>query len=337
MLKEALLYKKLENKKVACFLCNHYCVISDGRFGVCGVRQNKNGILYTYAYGGVVSAAIDPIEKKPLFHFLPGTDSFSIATFGCNFHCDFCQNWQISQKKEADKLDVSLKEMSSGEVIRRAQENKCPSISYTYTEPTIFFEYALEIAMKAREKGLFNIFVTNGYMSKEALDIIYPTLDAANVDLKFFRDENYRKVCGGKLEPVLQTIRLMRKLKIWVEVTTLVIPGQNDSAQELKDIAYFIAQTGAEIPWHISRAHPDYRMVGFNPTSEDKLQEAYEIGKRAGLRYVYIGNVAREEKTSCYSCGKDLIIRAGFSVLENKIQDSKCSYCGVIIDGEFAK
>lgn len=333
MLKEALLYKKLQGKKVSCFLCSHRCLINDGDFGVCQVRQNKGGALYSYAYGEVVAANIDPIEKKPLFHVLPGSSSFSIAAAGCNFHCGFCQNWQISQKRESDKLGVSSKPMSPQEIVANALRYKCKSISYTYTEPTIFFEYALETARLAKTKGLYNVFVTNGYMSKEALEMFHPYLDAANVDLKFFNDESYRRVCGGRLRPVLESIALMRKLNIWVEVTTLVVPGENDSTEELKGIAAFLAATGREIPWHISRFHPDYKMTDKTSTPLSKLEESEQLGKDAGLRYVYIGNVLKEEKTYCPKCARSLISRLGFDIVENNLKNGKCPDCSTALDG----
>lgn len=349
-LKEAFLYKKLPDNKVACFLCAHRCLISEGKFGVCRVRQNKGGGLYTYAYGGVVAANIDPVEKKPLFHFLPGSKSFSIACAGCNFRCGFCQNWQISQKAEVDRLRIDQRQMTPGEVVRAALESGCRSISYTYTEPTIFFEYAYETAKIAKEKGLLNIFVTNGFMTKEALEMISwpegrgaashsrsrPYLGAANVDLKFFNDESYRRVCGGSLAPVLDTIILMRKLGIWVEVTTLIVPGENDSPEELKGIASFLAQAGQEIPWHISRFHPDYKMMDKDSTPVSILKAAYKIGKEAGLRYVYIGNVLEEEKTFCCKCAKPLIARMGFEVIENNLKNGACPSCGAVLDGFFA-
>lgn len=333
MLKEALLYNKLAHNKVSCFLCSHYCSISEGDSGICGVRRNKGGTLYTYAYGEAAAAHIDPIEKKPIFHILPGTRSFSIAACGCNFRCGFCQNWQISQVKEAKKLGLKSQPLSPREIVKYALEAKCASISYTYTEPTIFFEYALETAKIAREKGLYNIFVTNGYMTKEALEMIGPYLDGANVDLKFFDDEKYRKICGARLQPVLDSIALMRRLKIWVEVTTLVVPGENDSPAELKGIASFLAGVGKEIPWHISRFHPDYKMPDREATPFGVLQKAYAIGKEAGLRYVYIGNASEEETTYCHSCGEALISRRGFEVVKNALKKGKCPKCNTALDG----
>ena len=333
MLKEALLYKKLPDHKVSCFLCGHRCLIADGQFGICQARQNKEGTLYTLTYGELCAANIDPIEKKPIFHMLSGSKSYSFAALGCNFRCGFCQNWQISQKKEADKLGIRVEPKSPERIVNEALQHKCQSISYTYSEPTIFFEYALETAKLAKEKGLYNIFVTNGYMTPEALEMIKPYLDAANVDLKSFNDANYQKVCGGRLQPVLDTISLMRRMNIWVEVTTLVVPGFNDSTPELKNIAEFLSGVGKEIPWHISRFHPDYKITDGEPTPLTKLKEAYAIGKDAGLRYVYIGNILEEEKTYCYKCGQDLIARVGFNVVKNILKDGKCPGCNTALDG----
>lgn len=333
MVKEALLYQKLEDRRVACYLCAHRCKIAEGALGICQARQNKGGILYTLAYGELCAANIDPIEKKPIFHMLPGSKSYSFAALGCNFRCGFCQNWQISQKKEADKLGIKTQPKAPEKIVSEAIGYKCQSISYTYSEPTIFFEYALETAKLAKAKGLYNIFVTNGYMTAEAMEMARPYLDAANVDLKSFNDANYQKVCGGRLQPVLDTISAMRRLGIWVEVTTLVVPGFNDSSEELKGIAGFLSQTGKEIPWHISRFHPDYNITDKEPTPLAKLKEAYAIGKDAGLRYVYIGNIMEEEKTYCHGCGRDLIARSGFSVVKNVLKSGKCPGCDTALDG----
>lgn len=333
MSKEAVLYKKTASLEVECFLCSHFCKIKEGKFGFCGVRQNIKGILYTHSYGKVIAKNIDPIEKKPIFHMFPGSKSFSIATLGCNFRCGFCQNWQISQIKEIEDSDRGIYEISPEEIVREAKESNCKSISYTYTEPTIFFEYAFDIAKLAKKENLYNVFVTNGYMTKEALGLIKPYLDAANVDLKFFNDDSYRRICAGSLKPVLETIRLMHELNIWVEVTTLVIPQENDSPKELKDIAEFLASVGKEIPWHVSRFHPDYKLTNLSPTPLEKLEEAYKIGKMAGLKYVYVGNVLEEENTYCASCGKDLIARYSFSVVTNNLKSGKCPKCGTVLDG----
>ena len=336
-MKEALLYKKLEDKLVSCFLCAHQCKIADQKFGFCGVRQNIGGILNTFAYGKVIAAHVDPIEKKPLYHFLPGSYSFSIATIGCNFRCSFCQNWEISQSSFLDgAADLEGEELSPAKIVEFALKNRCRSISYTYTEPTIFFEYALDIARLAKEKGLRNNFVTNGFMSRECLEMARPYLDAANVDLKFFKDKSYKRVCAGALQPVLDSIKYMREMGIWVEVTTLVVPGENDSKDELSGIANFIAGLDKNIPWHISRFHPDYKLTGRQETPAQALKMAEDIGKDAGLNYIYVGNVhGFGNDTYCYSCKKSLIRREAFSVLESHMKDGKCGYCGALIPGVF--
>ena len=336
MIKEAMLWRSLEGGKVDCFLCAHRCQVAAGKFGVCGVRENREGKLVTRVYGEVIAAHIDPIEKKPLYHFLPGTTSFSIATIGCNFRCPFCQNWQISQAGKKDKGFGGGQPLSPEEIVRAARTRGCRSISYTYTEPTIFFEYAYDTSKLAREAGLANVFVTNGYMTAEALRLIQPYLDAANVDLKAFQEETYKKVCGARLGPVLDSIRLMRELGIWVEVTTLVVPGMNDGNEELAAIARFIASVSPEIPWHISRFHPDYKYTQTPATPIERLRKAAALAREAGLKFIYIGNVWGEsEVTICPQCGKDLIRRSGFSVEENKIKGGKCSFCGSPIAGVF--
>jgi len=336
MIKEAMLYQELGDEKVSCYLCSHRCQIASAKFGVCGVRENRQGKLYTHVYGEVIAAHVDPIEKKPLYHFLPGTTSFSIATVGCNFRCPFCQNWEISQATKKDKPDLAGYKLLPEDVIREAKAHRCQSISYTYTEPTIFFEYAYDSARLAHEQGLANIFVTNGYMTSEALETIHPYLDACNVDLKAFKEETYKKVCKASLEPVLESIRLMKKLNIWVEVTTLVVPDMNDSDEELRDIARFIAGVSPDIPWHISRHHPDYQYTYTRATPLETLRKAYSLAKKEGLRYIYVGNVLGEsEDTLCPNCQKSLVRRHGFYVEEKKIKDSNCPFCGASIAGVF--
>jgi len=333
-LKEALLYQKLDDGKVSCFLCSHRCRIADGRFGICRVRENRGGTLFTHSYGELIARNVDPIEKKPLYHFLPGTASYSIAAAGCNFQCDFCQNWQISQVSEAEKLGVRSRKTEPEEVVRDALLSGSRSISYTYTEPTVFFEFAYDVARPAKEKGLANVFVTNGYMTGEMLELIAPALDAANVDLKSFSNDFYKRICNGKLEPVLRSIEKMRQLGIWVEVTTLVVPGLNDATEEMEGIARFIAGLDRKIPWHISRFHPQYRMYDLDATPMRTMERAHEIGKKAGLEYVYLGNVTgKANHTYCPKCGTMLIRRSGFSITENSIRNGKCSKCGNEIPG----
>jgi pyruvate formate lyase activating enzyme len=337
MVHEAMLTRPLEGGRVECSLCAHRCKIADGRAGVCDVRENRGGKLVTLAYGEVIAAHVDPIEKKPFFHFLPGTTSFSIATAGCNFRCSFCQNWEISQSGRKGKDGLGGEPLPPENIVRIALAQGCRSISYTYTEPTIFFEYAIETAVLAKKAGLANNFVTNGFMTAEALKTIHPYLDAANVDLKAFREETYKKVCGGRLEPVLDSIRLMRTLGIWVEVTTLVVPGMNDGDDELGDIAAFLASVDRNIPWHISRFHPDYKYTEARPTPPATLRKAFDLGKRAGLAFVYIGNIAGEaEDTACPRCGRMLVRRRGFRVEENRLSAGRCPDCGTVLPGRFA-
>jgi pyruvate formate lyase activating enzyme len=337
MKKEAMLYEKLDNKQVHCFLCAHQCRIADGKVGICGVRKNEAGTLYSLVYRSAIATNVDPIEKKPLYHFLPGTQSFSIATAGCNFRCGFCQNWEISQMNILEVPDFISRDLGPDGVVSGAIRKNCRSISYTYTEPTIFFEYAYDCAKAAREKGLKNVFVTNGYMSKQALETIQPFLDAANVDLKYFKDESYRKICSGSLAPVLDSIKLMKELGIWVEVTTLIVPGSNDSPEELKAIAGFLAGVDQYMPWHISRFFPNYKMTDLDATPEDVLKMAEEIGYKAGLKYVYVGNVyGKGNDTHCHNCQKLLVKRQGFDILENNIKGDKCSFCAAEIPGRFS-
>jgi pyruvate formate lyase activating enzyme len=336
-MKEALFYQKLADLKVRCELCPHNCLIADGKRGICGVRENKEGTLYSLVYGKVVSSHVDPIEKKPLFHFLPGSYSYSIATVGCNFKCLFCQNFEISQV-DKEYPTIYGHDMTPGEVVSAALERECHSISYTYTEPTIFFEFAYDCAKLAREKGLKNNFVTNGYANIPPLEMIKPYLDAANVDLKSFREDFYHKICGARLAPVLETLKWMKSNNIWVEVTTLVIPGLNDSKEELTGIANFIKNDlGADTPWHVSAFYPTYKMLDRPRTPPETLMTVREIGIKAGLKYVYCGNIPipGAEDTYCPKCKTNLIQRSVFTVLKNELKGGKCGVCGESISGIF--
>ncbi len=332
-MKEARWYQKLSNSRVRCDLCNHRCVIEDGKLGICAVRENRSGTLYSLVYGKLIASHVDPIEKKPLFHFLPGTTSFSIATVGCNFRCAHCQNADIAQMP-ADHNRIMGQDTPPESIVNAAERNRCESISYTYTEPTIFMEYAYDIAILAKEKGLKNVFVSNGYMTEEALNDVAPYLDAANVDLKGFTEEHYQKVCGARLKPVLDTLKLMKELGIWVEITTLVIPTVNDSEKDLRGIAEFILGLGVETPWHVSRFHPTYRMLDLPPTPVSSVVKARQIGLEVGLRYVYTGNAPGDdgENTYCYNCKRVLIPRYGYQLGKANIKDSNCEYCGAKID-----
>jgi pyruvate formate lyase activating enzyme len=333
--KEAMLYEQGPKGRLVCNLCAHRCKLGEGKLGICGVRENRDGVLYTLVYGLVIAGHVDPIEKKPLFQFAPGSLSMSIATPGCNFRCVHCQNWSISQATKKSRPMANGDAISPEQLVALAKHHNCKTIAYTYTEPTIFFDYAFETAQLASAEGISNVFVTNGYMTPEALDAIHPHLHAANVDLKAFRDKTYRRKMGGTLQPVLDSIRKMKQQGVWLEVTTLVIPTLNDSDEELRDIADFIKSVGSEIPWHISRFHPDHNLMDLPPTPVSTLSRAREIGLEAGLRYVYTGNIPGDvgEHTFCYSCGALLIKRFGFQVLENRIEGSRCPDCGASIDG----
>jgi pyruvate formate lyase activating enzyme len=333
-MKEAMLYKQLEEGRVHCFLCSQHCLIEPGAVGKCGVRQNQDGKLQSLVYGKLIARHVDPIEKKPLFHFFPGTISYSIATAGCNFRCLFCQNADISQTPSEDGI-VYGKDTSVEEIVEGAQRERCASISYTYTEPTIFMEYALDVAMLAKERGLANVFVSNGYMTEEALDAAAPFLGAANVDLKAFSDRYYQEQCGARLKPVLMTLEAMKRKGIWLEVTTLIVPGLNDDVSELKELARFLVGLGPETPWHISRFHPTYLMTDRPPTPVETLRSARQIGLDAGLHYVYTGNVPGDsgENTYCHSCGAELINRVGYSIRMRDLQDGACSRCGTALEG----
>ena len=335
-MKEAMLYHAQEHGVVICDLCAHRCKIHEGGKGICGVRINQSGRLYTLVYDKIIAQHVDPIEKKPLYHVLPGSLSFSIATVGCNFHCLNCQNADISQMpRERRNESLPGSSMTPEQLVNAALRNHCQSIAYTYTEPTIYFELAYETAKLARDAGLKNVFVTNGYMTQEALEMIRPYLDAANVDLKGYRDGKYRKTCGGKLEPVKETIRRMNDWGIWVEVTTLIIQTHNDSETELREIAGFLVDVNPSIPWHVSAFYPQYKLMHLPATSPGIIYRAVDIGKAAGLRYVYSGNVRSDHSSAtwCPSCGKQLLNRSGFFVLENLIEQGHCPFCDAALPG----
>ena len=331
---EALLYHKLEKNKVQCNLCAHRCVIRPGKQGICKVRNNINGSLYTRVYGRAIAEHVDPVEKKPLYHFSPGTKAYSFATPGCNFHCLFCQNWDISQITTESILEMGNKRTPE-QIVSNAKYTGCKSIAHTYTEPTIFFEYSFDIAVLANKEGLKNIYVSNGFMTFEMLDMIGPYLNAINVDLKAFRDKTYRHIMGGRLQPVLDNLKKIKQMGIWLEVTSLIIPGINDDPAEIEDMANFVAlELGTDVPWHISRFFPAWKMNNVPATPIKTLKIAEEIGIEAGLKYVYIGNVAlNNEKTICPGCGQVLINRMNFGILETIIHNGQCPKCGTKISG----
>ncbi|MCX7817152.1 MAG: AmmeMemoRadiSam system radical SAM enzyme [Syntrophales bacterium] len=333
---EAMLYERGENKEIRCNLCAHRCRISLGRRGVCGVRENVDGTLYSLVYGKLIAENVDPIEKKPLFHIYPGSRSYSIATVGCNFRCLFCQNADISQMPR-ETGEIMGRKATPEEVVERAIRSGSRTVAYTYTEPTVFFEFAFDVATYAAKRGLKNVFVTNGYMTHEALETIAPVLHGANVDLKSFQEEFYIKQCGAKLSPVLDSLKKMKELGIWVEVTTLIIPGLNDSKEELRKIAEFVLSLGRETPWHVSRFYPRYKVLDKHPTPIETVYKALKIGRDVGLKYVYSGNIpgGEGEDTFCANCGKTLVSRYGYLIKGYYVKDGRCSYCGETLDGIF--
>ena len=315
-MKEAMFYEGIEGGRVRCFLCAHGCVVGEGKRGICAVRENRGGRLYTLVYGKLVAMNVDPIEKKPLFHFLPGSRTLSIAAAGCNFRCEHCQNYEISQfPRERPDVEIPGIGTTPETVVEAAIERGCRSISYTYTEPTIFLEFALDCARLARERGIKNVFVSNGFMTAESAVAAAAFLDANNIDLK--GDERlYRDICRARVAPVKETLRLMREKDVWVEVTTLIIPGLNDSMETLGEIARFIVSVDPFIPWHVSRFHPDYKLMDRPATPPAVVKKAREIGLEAGLRHVYTGNIpgGDGEATFCPSCGARVISRSGYFI-----------------------
>jgi len=338
-MKKAILYKKLKDNKVQCLACHNQCLINEGKIGICGVRQNIDGDLHLLVYGKAISVNIDPIEKKPLFHFLPGRKALSLGTLGCNFACDFCQNWEISQAPKPFDKAQGIKhygeEWSPEKIVKYCKDNKIPIIAYTYNEPTVWIEYALDTMKLAKKEGIKNIWVSNGFMTEKALNLIAPYLDAINIDLKSFSEDFYQKTCKGRLEPVKENIKRIWKMGIWIEVTTLIIPGFNDSKKELKQIVKFLVGISKDLPWHISAFYPCYKMLTQSPTSQEILINACEIGKKAGLRYVYTGNIpdSNHESTYCPKCNSLIIERWDMETLENNLKNEQCAKCKTKIKG----
>lgn len=334
-MKEALFYEKAEENKVLCRLCHHHCLISNGRRGLCGVRENRDGVLYSMVYGKVVAEHVDPIEKKPLFHFQPGSTSYSISTVGCNFRCEHCQNYEISQYPHTHGADIAGQDMTPDAIVASARQAGCRSISYTYVEPTIFYEFAHDCAVLARQGGLANVFVSNGYMGHEVARSLAGVLDAINIDIKAFTEKFYHQVCKARLAPVLENVRLLHELGVWVEITTLIIPGWNDSPDELRDIARFIKGVDPAIPWHVTAFYPTYKMLDRLPTPPPLLLQARDIGYAEGLRFVYCGNIAGAggENTVCPACRATLIKRVGYRIADNLLVEGCCPFCQEMIQG----
>ncbi len=335
-MQEALFYDKTDTDTLRCTLCPHECLIPAGKRGLCCVRENRDGCLYSLVYGHPITEHVDPIEKKPLFHVLPGSRTFSIGTPGCNLSCRHCQNADIAHLPRVHDIPTGIMR-SPDDIVSTALAQKCSSIACTYTEPTVYFEYALEIARSAAQENLKTIFVTNGYISPRAIELVAPFVDAANIDLKAFTDDFYSRICGGRLQPVLDAIRAYRQNNVWIEITTLIIPGLNDSLDELKQTADFIVSIGEDIPWHVSAFYPTYRMTDRLATPAATLHQARTIGLSAGLRYVYTGNIAGQggEDTLCHACGAMLIERRGYSISADTMHRGTCPKCSAPCAGIF--
>jgi len=336
-MKEAILYEKLKDSYVKCNVCNHHCVIKDGERGICGVRKNENGKLISLIYGKAAAINVDPIEKKPFFHFLPGSFSLSFGTFGCNFSCSFCQNWTLSQAPKEIFFwhDVNIGvDWLPTKIVSEALKHDCQSIAYTYNEPTVFLEYAFDTMKIAHEAGLKNVWVSNGYMTTETLDLILPYLDAINIDLKSFSENFYNRLCGGKIEPVLENLKKIYKSSTWLEITTLLIPNQNDSDKEIRKIANFIVdELDEKVPWHVSAFQPAYKMLDTPATEYSKIEHAIKIGKQAGLKYVYAGNIpgSSYENTYCPRCNNLIVERANY-IIRRFDKNGICPKCKTKID-----
>ncbi len=333
MKKEAFFYEKYSEDSVRCLLCHHKCVIAEGSAGICKVRKNRGGVLYSLNYGKPVALSLDPIEKKPLYHFLPATASFSIASYGCNFKCLFCQNWSISQYGGSGLEKIGY--IPPEAVVAEAVASGASSIAYTYTEPTVFFEYAVDIAVLAGENGLKNVFISNGFFDVSALGESLFLFDAFNIDIKSGEGEFYKKYCSASIFPVLENVEFLVKNGMWVEVTTLLINSLNTSDKSLKKIAGFLSSLSGDIPWHISGFWPNYKMQHIEPTEKHYFERAYAIGKDSGINYIYYGNIPGKSDTVCRNCGKIIVKRTGYSITEINIANGKCTYCGEKIPGIF--
>lgn len=333
---EARLWKPLKDEKVQCRLCAHFCVIAEAERGRCGVRVNRQGRLYTLVRDTVAAMNLDPVEKKPLYHYFPGTKTLSLGTVGCNLSCSFCQNSSLSQPPRRGET-VLGERFRAQAVVDLALRSKAASISYTYSEPTVFFELVEDIATRARERGLGNIIVSNGFQSRECLESWGPLINAANIDLKAFTEEFYKDICGARLQPVLDNLKTISGLGWWLEVTTLLIPGLNDAPDELRAMADFICrELGPQTPWHLSRFHPDHVMQDRPPTPPQTLRRAWEIGKESGLFHVYVGNITgvAGEQTDCSGCGATLLRRNGFQAANIGMDDGACRACGAPVEGQ---
>ncbi len=331
---EAKYYEKLGDKKVRCKLCPHECRVADLERGTCGVRENRGGKYYTLVYGNPCAANIDPIEKKPLFHYYPTTDAFSLATAGCNFVCRFCQNWEISQKRPEQITSFAL---GPDAVVRAARKNKCKTIAHTYTEPVVFFEYMLDCAIQGKKAGIPNVMISNGYIQEQPMRELCRYLGAVKIDLKAFTDTFYKEQCSGTLKPVLRTLEILKEEGVWFEIVVLLIPTLNDSVAEIRQMSrWIVKELGDDVPLHFSRYYPTFMLKNIPPTPPAVLDRAYKIARDSGVKYVYVGNIlADAANTYCHSCGKLLIQRVGFSTDITGLVENRCKHCKTIIPGVF--
>jgi pyruvate formate lyase activating enzyme len=331
--KEARFYKKLKELKIECQLCPRGCSVADLERGYCGCRENRGGTYYTLVYSRPCALHVDPIEKKPLFHYLPGTNAFSLATAGCNIECKFCQNWNISQFRPEQ---VKAYYVPPQKVVELSKEYDCPTIAYTYSEPVVFYEYMYDIAALAKQKKIGSVIISNGYIHSEPLKELCQQLTGVKIDLKAFTEKFYKEYCSGELKPVLDTLLLLKKIGIWFEIVVLLIPNLNDEPSEIEQMTKWIkAELGPDIPVHFTRYYPTYKITNIPPTSVKTLERAQEIAKKNGLHYAYVGNVPGHpgEHTYCPKCGKKIIERTGFKILQNHINQGRCAFCQEEIPG----
>jgi len=334
----AWLSKRLNDSEILCQACAHACKLKEGEYGICGVRKVEEGELRLLVYGLASAVNVDRVEKKPMYHFLPHSQAFSVGTVGCNFACSFCQNADISQYPQENDHQIIGQSLSPEHIVSLAQEHGCSSIAYTYNEPIVWFEYSYDTAKLAHEAGLKNIYVTSGYETKKALDLLAPYIDGMNIDIKSFSNDFYKEICGAKLKPVLETVKHAYEKGIWIEITTLLIPGKNDSNEEIQALAEFIASVDTHIPWHLSAFRPTYKMTDVINTPVSTLERAYQIAKKVGLKYVYVGNVNDRayQSTYCPNCNKEVITRngnIGQSVHNQLSQDGLCPFCKYELEG----
>lgn len=330
---KAELFEKGSQNQVICRLCAHQCRLPEGAAGICRVRKNIAGTLYSLNSDRVIAVHLDPIEKKPLYHFLPGSSSYSVAAMGCNFSCRFCQNHSISVVR--DEKNISGENISPEQLVQSALENRARSISYTYTEPTVFFELMLQTARLAHQAGLKNVMVSNGYMTGQAVSMLAPFLDAANIDLKAFSDDFYKRYCSARLKPVMESIAAFKASGIWLEITTLLIPGLNDDPEEIKRLIHFLLEVDDNMPWHVSRFFPQHRLQHVPPTAEDSIHGFLRLGAEMGLTYLYGGNLSADSwnDTRCPKCETKLIRRSGYQTSVLALQAGHCRTCGTAIPG----